>query len=298
MPGTQPRSQRPLAVTPRPLDFGLTHLPQVDLPVGTHVIGDCHLDVESTRDSGALEHFLAWLGAQSDMSALVILGDLFEVWRGRNSLSRPAASRVCEQLGEQVRRGTALHVLHGNRDFLLGPEFAMASGARLWPTGLIGRLGSSAARGVLLLHGDELCTLDFGYQRLKRTVRQPFVRAAARALPDFASRALAKRLRGAAVRSLAAKPRPEVEQQASEAARLLTRHACQLAVVGHAHRFQDRELELDQGARARWIVLDAFGAGQDVARLMGPSEVHMERSLHRTTQDVSSAPRAGPRPLP
>ena len=59
---------------------------------------------------------------------------------------------------------------HGNRDFLIGDEFAAAAGARLLadPASV-----TAFGRTVLLTHGDELCVDDVPYQLFRQQVRDP-----------------------------------------------------------------------------------------------------------------------------
>ncbi len=260
----------------------MTALPLVVLPAGSFVIGDCHLDAERERASAEQVAFENWLSRRPKLPALVILGDLFDVYRGPSSLRRGAARGLCAALAACAQRGTQVHVLHGNRDFLLGAEFTSQSGARLWPRGFVARVGDSAT-GVLLLHGDELCTLDRGYQRLKRVLRHPLAVGLARARPGGVSRVLAKRLRRTAKHSLQRKPRQEVEQQSQAVEAALLASGARVCVVGHAHRFSDRDVEVraavaSPAASARWVVLDAFGQGRDCARLEAGGAVEIERS--------------------
>jgi UDP-2,3-diacylglucosamine hydrolase len=61
-------------------------------------------------------------------------------------------------------------VLHGNRDFLLGDQFAARTGCRLLPDPVIATFDEER---VLLTHGDALCVDDHPYQELRTTVRAP-----------------------------------------------------------------------------------------------------------------------------
>ncbi len=61
-------------------------------------------------------------------------------------------------------------MLHGNRDFLLGEQFAARTGCRLLPDPVIATFDEEP---VLLTHGDALCVDDHPYQELRTTVRAP-----------------------------------------------------------------------------------------------------------------------------
>ena len=92
---------------------------------------DLHLDSTQPATLQALQRYLQHSPAQ----ALFILGDLFETWIGDDVLShRPTGfeAQVCALLAETAQQ-RELFCLHGNRDFLLGPDFAAASHVRLLP---------------------------------------------------------------------------------------------------------------------------------------------------------------------
>ena len=233
-------------------------LPEVELAPGTLCIGDLHLDVSPAGGDHA--PFVRWLAGLRDVPRLVILGDLFDAWIGPAQRRIEPARRACEALAALRARGAAIDVVPGNRDFLLDADFERASGATLRTRGLV---GLASGRRLLLVHGDELCTLDLAYQRLKRVLRSPPVLWLAPRVPTPAALWVARRLRGASVRALATKPPAEKEQQRSAAEALLALHGCEELVCGHAHRFRDEPLP----GGGRWRVLDAFGHGRDLLRL-------------------------------
>jgi len=238
-----------------------SRLPEVPLEAGTLVLGDLHLDV--SPQASPPEAFAAWLGALEEVPRLVVLGDLFDAWAGAAQLRLRAARAVCDLLRERTRVGTALEVLHGNRDFLLDGEFARATGARLHPHGFVGLLPGSLPVRALFLHGDELCTRDHAYQRLKLVLRSRPVRWLSACLPGALAVGAAGRLRATSMRAIAAKPAAAKEQQ-EEAARDLARaHRCTELVCGHSHRFRDQPLP----GGPRWRVVDAFGHGRDLLRV-------------------------------
>jgi len=236
-------------------------LPEVELAPGTLFVGDLHLDLE---DAAAVDAFVAWLGGlEADSTPrLVILGDLFEYWLGPAHQRSAAGQRVQRALRERVDAGVAVDVLHGNRDFMLDAEFERASGATVYPLGFIGRLGSGER--VLVLHGDELCTLDHAYQRLRRVIRSAPVRALGARLPASAGRALARRLRRTSRSAVDAKPAAEKAQQESACRQLCAAADAAALVCGHVHRFRDEALP----DGPRWMVVDHFGGVHDAVRVV------------------------------
>ena len=130
-------------------------------------VSDLHLDAQS---AAANERFLTFLREEAAQArVLYILGDLFEAWIGDDDPDR-VKGHICEGLRRLTDGGTPCFVLHGNRDFLLGEQFAARTGCRLLPDPVIATFDEEP---VLLTHGDALCVDDHPYQELRTTVRSP-----------------------------------------------------------------------------------------------------------------------------
>jgi UDP-2,3-diacylglucosamine hydrolase len=249
-------------------------LPDVEIPHGSLVIADLHLDLGSEAST---RPFLAWLEREKDLSGLVILGDLFDVWVGPAQETMPGAPAVIDALRGLAERGTPVHLVHGNRDFLLDRSFAKRTGARIHPLGLVGCVdrsrGGLPPRRVVLIHGDELCTRDKGYQRLKRLVRSRMVTGLAPRLPLPVAEGIARALRRTSVRAVAAKPPHDKAVQESAARWKAEAYHADAVVCGHAHAFRDMRLSTGP----RWIVLDAFGGDRDVLEIGADGELRPRR---------------------
>lgn len=232
-------------------------LPVRPLPAGSLLIGDLHLDVELDPEVSGVGAFEAWLHAARGAPALVVLGDLFEYWIGPAQERSAGAARVFAALAGLAAQGTSIELLCGNRDFLLSERAAQRAGARLHPEGLVGEL--PGGRRALVLHGDTLCTLDVGYQRLRRVLRSTPVQVLGPRLPAVLGSALARRLRRASSRATAGKPSEELALQPEAAARAMRASDCQYLLCGHAHRFRDEQLP----GGGRLLVVDAFGGERD-----------------------------------
>jgi len=232
----------------------LEPLPEIPLEPGTRIVADLHLDLGDEERSS---EFLGWLAAQQGIPRLVVLGDLFDVWVGPAQERLALGPLVLDGLSDLVARGTRLEILHGNRDFLLDWRFEARTGARVHARGIVGLAGGSR---ILLIHGDELCTKDLGYQRLKRRIRSSPVRALARALPLPIATRVARKLRRSSMQALSVKLPEEKAMQADACVELARLHRARTVVCGHAHAFRDERLS----DGTRWIVLDAFGGARDV----------------------------------
>ncbi len=235
---------------------------------GSLAIADLHL--EGSRPDG-LAGFEHWLESLRGVPLLCILGDLFEFYVGPAQAREPDCSRVLSALADTVRSGTEVHLVHGNRDYLVGLELERNWGIRVHPQGVLGELEDGTR--ALLIHGDELATLDRGYQRLRRLLRSKALRALAQGLPYGVTRRLARGLRRQSRRAVAVKPAARMTLQTSAAAALAARHRARLLVCGHAHRFRDERLD---GGHS-WFVLDAFGGERDVVEF-GRGDVRFSSS--------------------
>jgi len=129
-------------------------------------ISDCHLDPRRPEISASLIKFLQVRA--STARRLYILGDLFEVWLGDDDPAE-AHQAVIDALHD-LAASCEIFFIAGNRDFLLGEDFAARAGITLLEEPHILQLEHSR---VVLLHGDTLCTDDHDYQKFRAMVRDP-----------------------------------------------------------------------------------------------------------------------------
>lgn len=224
---------------------------RIDLPAGSLVIADLHLDVDAwSADQPvlAVEDFCRFLEAVEEAPALAILGDLFEYWLGPSHAQTEGGGVVLEAL---ANFGGAVYLVPGNRDVLAGSELEKV-GVRVALGGLLGSL--EGGHSLLLLHGDELCSEDPKYQRLRAFLRFRPVRWVLRGLPAWVARRMAKGMRRRSKRLVSATAPLTVTQSAKAAEQVMRAAGAQDLVVGHAHAFREERL----GTTRRFFVLDAF----------------------------------------
>jgi UDP-2,3-diacylglucosamine hydrolase len=214
-------------------------------------VSDLHLGADSPA---AIEQFLEFLAAHAaGAEALYILGDLFESWVGDDDRGS-AAQRVCDGLRALTDSGVPCFVLHGNRDFLLGPGFAARSGCRLLSDPVVAELDGEQ---VLLTHGDALCTDDRAYQELRTMVRDAAWQRRFLALPLAHREVLADQVR-AGSRAHTARTVPYIMDVNAAAVTAAFRAARTRRMIhGHTHRPGVHDSEVD-GAPAQRIVLGAW----------------------------------------
>ncbi len=237
--------------------------------MATLFISDLHLHPERPAISRCL---LDFLGRLDPTQRLYILGDLFEAWIGDDH-PEPAYRPVKQALQNATAAGVEIYLMHGNRDFLLGPRFARETGCTLLadPT-VIDLYG----RRTLLMHGDSLCTDDREYQRLRERLRDPQWQREALALPveqrlQFAEQA--RQLSAAAGRERDA---ALMDVNQDEVRRVLRRHDADLLIHGHTHRpgihrFEDGGRRRERAVLGDWYeqgsVLRASDAGLELLSL-------------------------------
>jgi UDP-2,3-diacylglucosamine hydrolase len=217
----------------------------------TLFVSDLHLDAARPRVTRLFLDFLETHARHTD--ALYLLGDLFETWIGDDD-DNPVGSAVMDGLRICVDSGTPVHLMHGNRDFLLGARFAARTGCRLLDDpARIDLYGSPA----LLMHGDTLCTDDLEYQAFRTRVRdhrwqQGFLRQSLQA-----RRITARQLRRLSRAGASEKPELTGDVDHKAVVQAMTRHGVLHLIHGHTHRPAIHEFEL-AGRPARRMVLGAW----------------------------------------
>ena len=219
-------------------------------------VSDLHLSPARPAMLDAFDAFCA--GPARQAAALHVLGDLFDQWIGDDQLRDPVAARVASALRRVSAAGVHVGVIYGNRDMLIGQRFAAAAGATLLPEQIVVDLYGVP---TLLLHGDELCTDDEAYQRLRlwwhdRTRQRRFL-----ALPYAVRRGIGAWFRRKSRKSTAGKSQQIMDVNARAVERALRAHGVQRMIHGHTHRPARHELVVDGRPCERWVLSDWYDRG-------------------------------------
>jgi UDP-2,3-diacylglucosamine hydrolase len=213
------------------------------------LLSDLHLQA---GEPATLE---AWRGylETTPADALFILGDLFEVWVGDDAAALPGFEAQCAELLRRASARRPVFFMHGNRDFLIGPDFAARCGLTLLddPTVL-------ALHGErwLLSHGDLLCLDDTDYLRFRAQVRTPAWQQAFLSRPLEERRALARTMRTQSEMHKSLPDRVWADADADMSRDWLQRAGAHTLVHGHTHRPAEHSL----GDGLRRIVLSDWDA--------------------------------------
>lgn len=209
-------------------------------------ISDLHLQMAEPQTFTAWQRYLQ----TSVADAVFLLGDIFEVWVGDDVLTQRDGFEY--QCAEALRAASArmdVHIMRGNRDFLMGPALAAASNSTLLedPTVLV-----FAGTRWLLTHGDALCLDDTDYMQFRAKVRSPQWQATflKQPLPDRLAVALSLRAQSEA-RKRSETVYADVDFTATTA--LLKIHGADHMIHGHTHKPATHALD---AGRERMVLSD------------------------------------------
>jgi UDP-2,3-diacylglucosamine hydrolase len=222
----------------------------------TLFVSDLHLSRKRPELVATLHSLLR--GSARGAAAFYVCGDLFDAWLGDDQLREPLAAGVAGAFAELAASGTPIYLQRGNRDFLLGERFARASGATLLPDAVVRDVQGTE---TLIMHGDQLCTDDVGYQRLRAFWQDPARRRRVLALPYFARRGIGAFFRAASRRATAGKPEVIMDVNADAVAAALREHRVARLIHGHTHRPARHELVVDGRACERYVLADWYTTG-------------------------------------
>ncbi len=241
----------------------------------TLFISDLHLDPERPDVTRLFGEFLQREARQAD--ALYILGDLFEAWVGDDDPSEVGAF-VADRLRAVADAGVPVLFQHGNRDFLLGRDYARRAGMRLLPeTAVVSLYG----RPALLMHGDALCTGDTAYQAFRTQTRDPRWQAQFLAQPLAARLAFAARARAASAerqQTLKLDDRTQFETitdaDPQAVVDTLALYGVDMLIHGHTHRPAVHQVDV-HGRQCRRVVLGDWYIQGSVLRV-DAKDLHLE----------------------
>lgn len=224
--------------------------------MATLFISDLHLDAERPQITRLFGEFVDGEARRAD--ALYILGDLFEAWVGDDDPSETGAF-VAAKLRALADSGVPVFFMRGNRDFLLGEDFARRAGLSILPDPAVVDLHG---RPALLMHGDLLCTDDVAYQQFRTQTRDPKWQDQFLAQPLAARLAFARQARAASKAhqsGLQAQGTMETITDVSPAtvAETFRRYGIDRIIHGHTHRPAVHEAD----GRTRIVLGDWYEQG-------------------------------------
>ena len=217
-------------------------------------ISDLHLDESRPQTLAAWQRYMSCTTAD----AVLILGDLFELWVGDDMRHQPFEA-LCTQTLTQAGQRLWLGLMMGNRDFLLAQDMAQACHAHALDDPFVLK---AFGQRHLLTHGDAWCLTDTDYLAFRKMVRNSDWQH------QFLSASLTQRLdtaRHIRVQSEARKQVSTLEVWADvdpdTAAQCLQAHESLSLIHGHTHRPASQTFALVDAMRhvlSDWELDDAF----------------------------------------
>ncbi|PIE45994.1 MAG: UDP-2,3-diacylglucosamine diphosphatase [Gammaproteobacteria bacterium] len=223
----------------------------------TVFIADLHLDKHYPDAVSAFLRYMDHLATQS-VDALYILGDLFDYWLGDDCVDKTAA-RIAEALSRfHSNTQTPIYFIHGNRDFLLGENYA-----RRCQMKILAECEEINLYGVktLVLHGDTLCTDDIAYQQFREKVRNPQWQAKILKLPAWLRRLKALYMRRQSKKANSNKNALIMDVSQTTVETVMRQHGATQMIHGHTHRPAIHEFDLNGRTVKRCVVGDWYTQG-------------------------------------
>lgn len=217
------------------------------------VASDIHLSAHAPATARAFLDFLDQAASQAD--ALLLPGDIFDVWIGDDFALRdppPWLRSILDALLKTAQQ-TRLYLGRGNRDFLMGESLAQHIGAQLLPDRT---LLQTDIGPVVLSHGDEYCTADRGYQTFRQLVRNRAVQRMFLSLSLKTRRSIAAWARQRSQRNNLDKPMAIMDVEPSAIQAAFRQSGSSIMVHGHTHRPAVHTLVVDRRPCQRIVLPD------------------------------------------
>ena len=217
-------------------------------------ISDLHLHEGRPDITQAFLTFLEETASKADK--LYILGDLFEAWIGDDDQNDFISNIQSALL--KINKTTEVFFMHGNRDFLIGSEFASSSGLKLLNDPCSEEMFGNQ---VLLMHGDLLCIEDHDYQAFRKTSRDPKWQNEFLTKTIQERQEIAHNLRTISKEATGTKKEEIMDVSATEVIRTMKESSVNLLIHGHTHRPKSHKITVNDQPAER-IVLgdwDAYG---------------------------------------
>lgn len=241
----------------------------MSLPERAHAlfVSDLHLQASHPITAAAFLRFLAERAATAQQ--LYLLGDLFEYWAGDDDLADPFHHTIISALRAISDAGVAIFWIAGNRDFLVGQDFAHAAGLTLLGEPHVITI---AGQRIALVHGDAECTMDTNYIAFRTQVRAPAWQQQFLSMPLAQRKAIIAGMRAGSRDAHTMKADAIMDVTPAAIAALHAATCADTILHGHTHRpalhidgdkrrFVLPDWELDEApVRGGWIAVDAQGA--------------------------------------
>jgi UDP-2,3-diacylglucosamine hydrolase len=214
-------------------------------------VSDVHLQAALPKTT---EAFLGFLSEHASKTQhLYLLGDLFEYWAGDDDLSAPDYRPIVDAIRKIADAGVKVFWIAGNRDFLIGREFASAAGLTLLPDPSVVEI---AGRRIALIHGDAQCTDDQAYMHFRSQVRDPSWQQNFLSIPLAQRKSIIDGMRSGSREAQRSKSCEIMDVNADAIASVFEETDANLMIHGHTHRPATHIHEIRGKQRVRHVLPD------------------------------------------
>ena len=240
--------------------------------MSTLFVSDLHLEAERP-DIG--HQFIEFLNTEAmEADDLYILGDLFEAWVGDDDPNSHYA-KIKLAIRKVVDKGIPVYFMHGNRDFMIGRQFANETGVEIlqdpYPITMYGQK-------ALLSHGDAMCTDDVQYQRVRVMTRNPDWQASMLAKPLKERLRIAEEARRQSLERTLNLSMNIMDVNQDEVKRVITKYGVDVLLHGHTHRPGVHTVDLGRRKAQRIVLGDWYQQGSVLRwNLQGPKLQELPR---------------------
>jgi len=215
----------------------------------TIFISDLHLE-ENRKD--ITDKFFAFADEKlKDIDQFYILGDFFEVWIG-DDFQNPFVTSIKSALKKISTQVPECFFQHGNRDFLIGQQFANETGFQI-----LGDIHTVPHQtlNIIAMHGDSLCTLDTEYIKIRQFLRSDrFIKdAMSKSIEDRL--ALAKQMRDASKDANSSKEMEIMDVTPEEVVSVMEAQQADILIHGHTHRPKIHKVQTKHNSNTQRIVM-------------------------------------------
>lgn len=214
-------------------------------------VSDVHLQPSLPRTTQAFIDFLRLHAGKARQ--LYLLGDLFEYWAGDDDIAAPYNCRIVEAIRAVSDAGVAVFWIGGNRDFLIGEEFAKAAGLTLLLEPFVATI---AGQRVALVHGDAQCTDDHAYMAFREKVRDPDWQREFLAMPLAQRKAIIDSMRSGSREAQRTKSYEIMDVNAAAITSLFDATGAAIMIHGHTHHPATHDYQSNGGKYIRHVLPD------------------------------------------